>query len=104
MAWFSAGILVNPVIDTILADTGPMPTAAGPINIQVIFGGNIAAVAVVELRNAANIANVSSQVIACVANQAIQFDFDGLIFAASERLRVRLNAAVVGSVQASILT
>jgi hypothetical protein len=102
MAWYSAGILTNPAIDTILADnTGLSPSGCSH---KVMLGSNVATVATVEHRNAANTANVASQVIACAANEVRDIDFIGINFQAGERLRVRLNAAITGACQASIMT
>jgi len=101
-AWITGGILTNPAIDTILADSGAL--AGGQTSVKIIFGGSVAAIATIEHRNAANTVNVNSQVIAIVANQAVEFELPGVTFAASERIRLRLNAAVTGSLQASIFT
>ena len=100
MAWFTAGVQVNPAAGAVLADSGAL--AAGQTEVTVIFGGNIAAVATIEHRNAANTANLNSQVIACLANDVIQAKLPGVPIAASERIRVTLNATIVGSVQASV--
>jgi len=102
MAWVTGGILTNPAIDTILADSGAL--AAGQTGVIFIFGGSVAAIATIEHRNAANTANLNSQVIAIAANDAKQYCLPGIIFAASERIRLRLNAAVTGSLQASVFT
>ena len=102
MAWATAGILTNPAIDTILADSGAL--AGGQSEATIIVGGSVAAIYTIEHRNAANTANVNSQVVASVLNEAKQYWLPGISFAASERIRVRLNAAVVGSLQASVFT
>jgi hypothetical protein len=102
MAWVNGGILTNPALDAILADSGAL--AAGQSSVKVMLGGNIACVATVEHRNAANAANINSQTVAIVANQVLELEFPGITFSASERIRVRNNAAIVGSVHASIFT
>jgi len=101
MAWFSAGVQTNPVIDTILADTAGVN---GNGSLKVILGASVATIATIEQRNAANTANVNAQVVAVPANGVLCIELLGIPFAASERLRVRLNAAITGSCQASILT
>lgn len=101
MAWFSAGILTNPVIDTVLADTGAL-AGAGSGRIKVVLGGNVAVIAVVERRNALNTANISSQVIACAANTVFEMEIPGEAWADQERYRIRLNAGITGSTQASV--
>jgi hypothetical protein len=103
MAWVTAGILNNPAANTILADTGAL-ASAGSATIQVILGADIAAVATLEHRNAANSANINAQVIATGANQAFIAEFPNLSWAVNERFRVRLNNAIVGNAQASIFT
>jgi hypothetical protein len=101
MNWFSAGIQTNPGANAILADTGAMPSA-GKGTLQITLGANVAAVAALEHRNAANDATLNSQVIACAINQAFDTNFPNLEWVAGERFRVRLTAAIVGSAQASI--
>jgi hypothetical protein len=100
-AWDTAGIQVNPAASAVLADSGPK--AGGAFDALVILGANVAVVATVEWRNAANTANVKSQVIAVGANQVIQLKFP-VDLALNERVRVLNNAAVTGSVQASVFT
>jgi hypothetical protein len=102
MAWASGGILTNPAIDAILADSGSL--AAGQTNVRVVFGGSVAAIATIEHRNTLNTVNVNSQTIAIAANEVVSIDLPGVIFVATERVRLRLNAAVVGSLHASIFT
>jgi hypothetical protein len=104
MPWFSAGVQTNPSTDAILADTGALSASGRLGEIKVVLGGNIAAVCTIEHRNAANNANLNSQVIACLANGNYDISLPGLSWGASERFRVRLNVGVVGSVQASIFT
>jgi hypothetical protein len=102
MAWTDGTILTNPAINAILADSGAL--AAGVTGVKILFGGSVAAIATIEQRDAANTANVKTQTIAIVANQVICIDLPGVSFAASERIRLRLNAAVTGSLHASIFT
>lgn len=101
MAWFSAGILTNPATDAILADTGAL-SGAGSGRIKVVLGATIAAICTLERRNSTNSANVNSQVIACVANSPFEMEVPGESWADQERYRIRLNAAIVGSAQASV--
>jgi hypothetical protein len=102
MAWSTAGIQTNPLIDTILADTGAVADAV--TRVTAVIGGNVAMVVHFEHRNAANNANLFSQVLAAAANAPFVLPLDGLTVAAGERLRVRINPAVTGSVQASLYT
>ena len=103
MAWATAGVQTNPAIDAILADSGAI-AAGGVTEATIILGGNVAAVCTIEQRNAANSANVNTQVIACAAGSVEQVKLPGVSLAANERIRVRLNAAVTGSLQASVFT
>ena len=102
MAWFTAGVQTNPATDAILADTGAL--AGGQSGAAVVIGANVAMVVTVEHRNAANSANINTQVLACGANAPYDVDLPGVTFAASERIRIRLNTGVTGSVQASLFT
>ena len=101
MAWATAGVQINPATDAILADTGAL-SPGGTTNITIVIGGSVAFIVTVEHRNAANSANVTSQVIAAAANTPYDVIFPGVIFASGERIRVRLTAGVTGSVQASL--
>ena len=102
MAWATGGILTNPAADAILADSGPLP--AGQSNVKVMLGGNVACVATVEWRDAANATNIRSQTIAIAVNQLIELEFPGVTFSLNERIRVRNNLVLVGSVHASVFT
>jgi hypothetical protein len=103
MAWFTSGVLVNPAIDAILADTGP--AAAGEqSSVKVIIGGSIALIVALEYRNAANTVNVNSQIISSLTNAVEEVELPGLNYQTGERFRLRLVAAVVGSVQGSIFS
>jgi hypothetical protein len=99
--WATAGVQTNPSTDAILADTTAL-TPGGQSDVTVIIGGNVAFVVTVEHRNAANNANVNTQVLAAAANAPFSCDMPGINFGSGERLRIRLNAAVTGSVQASL--
>jgi hypothetical protein len=101
MTWFSAGIVTNPATDAILADSGALAGDAGPQDVSILVGGTVLAVLTIEHRNAANGANLFSQVITSPANDARQF-WVTTRFNSSERVRVRLNVGVTGSLQSSI--
>jgi hypothetical protein len=102
MGWFSAGPLTNPAIDTILADTGAAPANSATVNIVV--ASTVAAVAMIEKRNAANTVNVSSQVVPVTANGIVSVKLPDINWVDNERLRVRLTAAITGQIQCSILS
>ena len=100
--WFTAGVLSNPATDAIMADTGPL-SGAGSGSFRVVLGANIATIGTIEHRNAANNANINSQVIGCSANTIVVLTFPDT-WADGERVRLRLNVGIVGSTQASIFT
>jgi hypothetical protein len=102
VAWDTAGILTNPATDAILADSGQKQPSS--CEATIVLGGSVAAVATIEYRDAANAANLKAQVIACAANDVTMVRLPGLNFALNERLRLRLNVGVTGSVSASIFT
>ena len=99
---FTAGPLTNPTANTILADSGAQPIA-GFIP-SFVVAATIGAVVVLEWRNAANDANLWSQVFPIQASSPYSYTFPGSVEVLSdgERFRLRLNATVVGQVQASL--
>ena len=99
---FTQGLLTNPTINTLVADTGAM--AANGVNIKIIVGASVASRFAIEWRNAANTANLWSQIVANPANQSISVDLPvGIPFAAGERLRIIMAAALTGVAQGSII-
>jgi len=103
MAWFTNGILTNPAINTILADSGALPEAGGPVSTRVIVSSTVICAPILELRDAANSANISSQAFILAANTSLEIELP-ITWAAGERMRVRLNAAITGLIQVSIIT
>lgn len=106
--WYTAGIQTNPAANAIIADTGPLAfpnsgNGSGTMNFTVIVSSTVAAIIHVEIRDAANTAVVRSQAFMVPANTTFQsvkniaIPLDG-----GERLRLRMNGAVTGSVQGSI--
>lgn len=98
----TGGAFTNPAINTILVDTGQLSDNNHEVTVMV--SSTVAAVAVLEYRNAANDANVWSQYIILPANGFATFRIDKFTVSTfNERIRLRLNAAITGSIQASIL-
>jgi hypothetical protein len=92
------------VTDTILADSGPTPIDGG-VRGKFFMSTTVQAIGVIEWRNASNTANVKSQAFVLPANSSIQIMLEfPLIMSTGERLRLRLNAGVTGSVQGSIFS
>jgi hypothetical protein len=99
-SWDTAGPLTNPVVNAILADTGPL--GPGGKSWSVWVSSSVAAVVVVEYRDAANAANVKAHTIPMAAMSTILITLPNLDTADQERLRLRLNAAITGVMQGSI--
>lgn len=102
--WFSGAPQTNPAINTILVDTGALDnTWLAP---TILCASTVAAVVVLEWRDSANATNLKSQYLILAANTTsppITFPTQYL-FTPGERLRVRLNAAITGSIQCSFLS
>lgn len=83
------------VVDTVHADTGPIPSNQGS-NYQVIatVGGQIASLWDVEHRNVGNTANVAVYRVRVVAGETLQFVL-WLDLAAGQRARI-VNKTVFG--------
>lgn len=101
-AWYTSNIITNPTANQIIADTGAIGDGFGH-DFDVCVSSTVAAAIVVEWRDAANAANVFAHIIPVPANGFACFTSRGsLTFQTSERVRLRMNAAVTGSVQGSI--
>lgn len=101
--WFSGGRLTSPVAGTIIADTGPL--GAGTQELQIMISATAVAQCELQLRNAANLATIKSQVISVPANDCVSIPFKtGISNGAGERFRIELLNNVVGFMSASIIT
>jgi hypothetical protein len=98
---YTAGALTNPAINAILADSGP--TQLSGKNPALVVCSTVAAVVVLERRDAANAVNLYSQVFAVPASSCFMYTYPQSFDAAeNERFRIRLNAAITGSIQATL--
>jgi hypothetical protein len=98
---FTAGALTNPAINTILADTGPL--LLGSTQPAFVVCSTVASVVVLEYRDATNTINLYSQVFAVPISSCFQYFYPlSWAVAPDERIRLRLNSAIVGSIQASL--
>ena len=100
----TSGVLTNPAANTILVDTGALP---GPANhtYQLLVSSSVAAVVVIEVRDAANATNIWAHTIPIAAMQPFQLKVDSLSLEGDQqRIRIRLNAAITGVIQASVVT
>lgn len=98
---YTQGALTNPAVNAILADSGARPP--GGKTPAFVICTTVAAVVVLEYRDAANAANIYSQVFTVSANTCFRYEFPPVFDTADqERFRLRLNAAVTGTLQASL--
>jgi len=98
--WESEGLLTNPGINTLYADTGQL--TAGIYDFDVIIVATAAVLPSLQHRNAANTATLFYQVMYASALMYGSISIRSYKMATNERLRVFNTAALVGSVQASI--
>lgn len=102
MGWYTGGVMVNPILNAVLADSGPAP-ADTTGEVMLILSSTALGQVVFEHRNANNDANVHSHAFALGANDskesAVIIDV-----VAGERIRVRAAAAIVGTVQVSMFS
>lgn len=95
---FSGTVAAN----TILADTGALTN--NNHDISVYAACTVACVAIIELRDPTNTTTVWQQYLPLVANQANAFYFERFtIVSDGSRVRVRLNAAITGAAQTSMI-
>lgn len=100
--WFSQGVVLNPTLGQLLADTGPLVT--GTYRLEVCAGSTGAGAIRVQWRNATNDANVFEHVVPVPAGgPEYCFDFDMITDTDNERLRVVAFGAITGSCQVSIM-
>lgn len=100
---YTQGPLTNPAANTILADSGARP--AGGKFPAFVVSSSIAAVVVLEYRDAANAANIWAHTFPIAAMTPFPFQLPGNNYfdaAEGERFRVRLNAIIVGVIQVTL--
>jgi len=101
MAQYTAGALTNPAANAILADTGSQGQLGSG---RIWVSSTVACAVVLEKRNAADSANDYSHIFPIAANAPFILSYPNMEVAIDGRIRLRLNAAATGQVQASILT
>lgn len=103
MAWLSSGRVVNPGLAAVLVDTGPLGQGARPVAAD--FACTVGGAVELQHRNAANDANIHSQIIALNGQGYVpmppQLEFD---VAEDERIRIVTVSAIVGIVSVSLWT
>ena len=101
MPWRDDAIYTNPVANTVLVDTGPLP---GRRTLVLVFvWADTGIEAILQLRDATNGATVASQIIPAVLGREGGVEFT-INVAQNQRFRVLTRADVTGQVQASIFT
>ncbi len=100
MTWVTGGILTNPATDAIIVDTGAY--VGGQTAVTCVIASTVAAIIILEYRNAANTLNLNSQAIIIPANTTFDLTVPGVSLNVNERFRARLFAGITGSLQASL--
>lgn len=97
----SEGKKTDPANDLLMADLGAVPSA-GLYEVRVVAGGSVVALFDIERRDAANTANVGS-VVTVYTPAGASGEFVLLYtLAKSERVRVIMDGALVGTAAVSI--
>jgi len=102
--WFTAGLLVAPAINTVMADTGPLPI--GAYSVQVILFGSDSAAYDLQWRDAPNAANLRVQRLVTPTDRlSVVVESRFLVENSNERFRVLIAAAGTATLpyQVSIL-
>lgn len=100
--WNSALLQTNPAANAIVADTGPA-LGDNARKWYTICSSTVSAILIVEHRDAANATNLHSQGFFLPANGTVTMGPDSaLVVLNGERVRLRLNAAVTGSLWCSV--
>ena len=101
MGWYSAGPIVDPSNDEILADTGAL--GLGLLTCTVMVYTTYTCIVYVERRNALNTSTVNSQPVQINSGSDVIKPLP-IAVNLGERVRLRLETGFTGSLQASILT
>ena len=101
--WTSGGVTVNPLANDVIVSTGALN--AGDYLFQIMLNASVAAMFIIEHRNAADSSTLDSIEVPLGADQYIQPIFGNkIILAQSERVRVIIKTGVTGNVQGSIFS
>jgi hypothetical protein len=103
MTWLPSGRVINPALNAVLVDTGPL--TAETRTVQVHFACTVAAAVELQLRDAADALTLKSQILAVPTGGGMaQFGatFPDVPMADNQRLRVIAVAAIVGAVSVSL--
>lgn len=98
--WVTNGPINNPATGEILADTGAIP--AGTLSLTILVFTDVGFTMNLVQRNALNTANVNIQPIAVLG----QYTVVGIpaVLVLNQRIRLEVDTAVTGNIQASILS
>jgi hypothetical protein len=86
----------------VIIDTGPIG-AAGTYTVQTILNATLAADCLLQLRNAANDANINEQELSILANNATPVGPQNIFVDTNQRLRIVMKSGTLGRVSGSIL-
>lgn len=101
MAWHTEGLLTDPALGAVLADTGRF-TQGRIIYPCLILASSVGFQALLQRRNTSNDATVSDNLLPVTLSIVIVPSFGPIHIKPGERLRIVTRAAVVGDVQCSI--
>lgn len=102
MAWVTSGPVNNAADGTVLLDTGALPAGAFSLPLFVISADAPSNLRL-EWRNAANGANIRSQILVVIAGTMFfEFRPASITVALNERVRLVTMGTVSGNIQASI--
>lgn len=100
---FTEGIKNNAAAGVLLADVGAMLYEHHLVPVSILLSGQGSVIAELQLRNAANSANVFSQIIIVPALGTVNFHIPTpMKVLVGQRLRIVTFAAVTGQCQASL--
>ncbi len=97
---FTQGVLTNPTVGTVLADTGQAP-AKGEYIVYVVAWASAAAQMTLQHRNADNTADVAAVAFGVPAGGTVSFSLP-FSLGVNERVRVVMRAALTGSAAAAV--
>ncbi len=104
MAWFTNGLITNPIDGQLLVDTGAL--AAGTIGGSLLCYSTLPCLLTLHRHNSTNTADITTQKVAlgCFANNFTVHSIPtGIILALNERVTVTIDTGFIGSIQVSLV-
>ncbi len=97
----SQGKQTNAADATVHADTGALP--AGIYDVRIAVGGSVAAIWIIQVRNAANSDNTGdTHTVYSAAGQTAQFTLGNVDLNLNERIRVVNDGAITGTTAGNV--